>query len=192
MTDSIKQKKKALLEEIDKLREEYQVEMPKRIAEARAQGDLSENAEYDAARERQAFLKARIAQLSHLVSQYNDAASSHTDEKTVGFGSVVVVLELNSNTRSEYTIVHPIEVDPSEGKISLGLAGGQGAAKPHRRRGSGRHRSRRGEKVLHRKDHQPARQRLHRLSQPGFSGMAGPAGNGRRLPPGPFLGYIQA
>ncbi|MFH2107585.1 MAG: transcription elongation factor GreA [Chrysiogenia bacterium] len=120
MTDSIKQKKKALLEEIDKLREEYQVEMPKRIAEARAQGDLSENAEYDAARERQAFLKARIAQLSHLVSQYNDVASSHTDEKTVGFGSVVVVLELNSNTRSEYTIVHPIEVDPSEGKISLG------------------------------------------------------------------------
>jgi transcription elongation factor GreA len=120
MTDVIKQKKKALLDEIDKLREEYQVEMPKRIAEARSQGDLSENAEYDAARERQAFLKARIAQLTHLVSQYNDVASTHSDEKSVGFGSVVVVLELNSNTRSEFTIVHPIEVDPSEGKISLG------------------------------------------------------------------------
>jgi transcription elongation factor GreA len=120
MTDSIEQKKKALLDEIDKLREEYQVELPKRIAEARSQGDLSENAEFDAARERQAFLKARIAQLSHLVSQYNDVASSPADEKSVGFGSVVVVLELNSNTRSEYTIVHPIEVDPSEGKISLG------------------------------------------------------------------------
>lgn len=120
MTDSIAQKKKALLEEIDKLREEYQVEMPKRIAEARSQGDLSENAEYDAARERQAFLKARIAQLSHLLSQYNDIATSHTDEKSIGFGSVVVVLELNSNTRSEFTIVHPIEVDPAENKISLG------------------------------------------------------------------------
>jgi transcription elongation factor GreA len=120
MMDSIEQKKKALLDEIDKLREEYQVEMPKRIAEARAQGDLSENAEYDAARERQAFLKARIAQLTHLVSQYNDVSSFHGDEKSVGFGSVVVVLERNSNTRSEYTIVHPIEVDPSEGKISLG------------------------------------------------------------------------
>jgi len=119
MTDSIEQKKQALLDEIDKLREEYQVEMPKRIAEARSMGDLSENAEYDAARERQAFLKARIAQLTHLVSQYNDVSSFHTDEKSVGFGSVVVVLELNSNTRSEYTIVHPIEVDPSEGKISL-------------------------------------------------------------------------
>jgi len=120
MMDSIEQKKKALLDEIDKLREEYQVELPKRIAEARSQGDLSENAEYDAARERQAFLKARIAQLTHLLSQYNDVASSHTDEKSIGFGSVVVVLELNSNTRSEFTIVHPIEVDASEGMISLG------------------------------------------------------------------------
>lgn len=119
MTDSIEQKKKALLDEIDKLREEYQVELPKRIAEARSMGDLSENAEYDAARERQAFLKVRIAQLTHLVSQYNDVASSPSDEKCIGFGSVVVVLELNSNIRSEYTIVHPIEVDASESKISI-------------------------------------------------------------------------
>ena len=121
MTDSIEQKKKSLLQEIGKLREEYQVELPKRIAEARSQGDLSENSEFDAARERQAFLKARIAQLSHLLGQYNDVStSSHGDENKIGYGSVVVVLELNSNTRSEYTIVHPIEVDPSEGKISLG------------------------------------------------------------------------
>ncbi len=120
MTDAIEQKKKALLDEIDKLREEYQVEMPKRIAEARSMGDLSENAEYDAARERQAFLKARIAQLTHLLQQYKDISASPVDEKNIGYGSVLVVLELNSNTRSEYTIVHPIEVDPSEGKISLG------------------------------------------------------------------------
>jgi transcription elongation factor GreA len=125
MTDSIAKKKKELLDEIDKLREEYQVELPKRIAEARSQGDLSENAEFDAARERQAFLKARIAQLTHLVGQYSDMSSSPADEKSIGFGSVVVVLELNSNTRSEYTIVHPIEVDPSEGKISLGSPVGQ-------------------------------------------------------------------
>jgi transcription elongation factor GreA len=120
MTDSIEQKKKSLMQEIGKLREEYQVELPKRIAEARSQGDLSENAEFDAARERQAFLKARIAQLSHLLQQYKDISASPADEEKIGYGSVVVVLELNSNTRSEYTIVHPIEVDPSEGKISLG------------------------------------------------------------------------
>ena len=119
MTDSIEQKKKALLQDIMKLREEYQVELPKRIAEARSHGDLSENAEYDAARERQAFVKARIAQLSRQLSQYDEVSTSPADEKNIGFGSVVVVLELNSNTRSEYTIVHPIEVDPCEGKISL-------------------------------------------------------------------------
>ena len=119
MTESIEQKKKSLMLEIGKLREEYQVELPKRIAEARSHGDLRENSEYDAARERQAFVKARIAQLSHLLKQYDDVSAASTDEKNIGYGSVVVVLELNSNTRSEYTIVHPIEVDPCEGKISL-------------------------------------------------------------------------
>lgn len=119
MTNSIEQKKKALLDEIDKLRDEYQVELPKRIAEARSLGDLKENSEFDAARDRQAFVKARIAQLGRQLNQYNEAAAHAGDEKTVGFGSVVVVLELNSNTRSEYTIVHPIEVDPDQGRISL-------------------------------------------------------------------------
>ena len=119
MTDAIELKKKSLLQDIMKLREEYQVELPKRIAEARSHGDLRENSEYDAARERQAFVKARIAQLSHALKQYDDVSAANTDEKSIGYGSVVVVLELNSNTRSEYTIVHPIEVDPSEGKISL-------------------------------------------------------------------------
>jgi transcription elongation factor GreA len=120
MTDAIEEKKKALLQDIMKLREEYQVDLPKRIAEARSHGDLRENSEYDAARERQAFVKARIGQLGRQLQQYEEASASQVDEKKIGFGSVVVVLELNSNTRSEYTIVHPAEVDPGEGKISLG------------------------------------------------------------------------
>jgi transcription elongation factor GreA len=119
MSDIIEQKKKALHQEMEKLREEFYVELPKRIAEARSLGDLKENSEYDAARERQAFVKARIGQLSRLMAQYSEAAVSHAEEKKIGFGSVVVVLELNSNTRSEYTIVHPAEVDPSAGKISI-------------------------------------------------------------------------
>jgi len=119
MKDSMEQKKKMLLEEIAKLREEFQVELPKRIAEARSLGDLKENSEYDAARERQAFVKARISQLSHQLAQFNDLSTSHVDEKKIGFGSVVVVLEINSNTRTEFTIVHPAEVDSAAGKISL-------------------------------------------------------------------------
>jgi transcription elongation factor GreA len=119
MTESIEQKKKLLLQEILKLREEYQVELPKRIAEARSLGDLRENSEFDAARERQAFVKARIGQLSRQLQQYDEVFASPVDEKKIGFGSVVVVLELNANTRSEYTFVHPAEVDPCEGKISI-------------------------------------------------------------------------
>jgi len=119
MIDSIEQKKKAIHQEVEKLREEFYVELPKRIAEARSLGDLKENSEYDAARERQAFVKARIAQLSRVLAQYSEAAASPVEETKIGFGSVVVVLELNSNTRSEYTIVHPAEVDPCEGKISI-------------------------------------------------------------------------
>jgi transcription elongation factor GreA len=119
MTESIEQKKKLLLQEILKLREEYQVELPKRIAEARSLGDLRENSEFDAARERQAFVKARIGQLSRQLQQYDEVFASTVDEKKIGFGSVVVVLELNANTRSEYTFVHPAEVDPCEGKISI-------------------------------------------------------------------------
>jgi transcription elongation factor GreA len=119
MTDIVEQKKKALHQEMENLRHEFDVELPKRIAEARSLGDLKENSEYDAARDRQAFVKARINQLSRLLAQYSEAAKSSQAEDKIGFGSVVVVLELNSNTRSEYTIVHPAEVDPSEGKISL-------------------------------------------------------------------------
>ncbi len=104
---------------MENLRHEFDVELPKRIAEARSLGDLKENSEFDAARERQAFVKARINQLSRLLAQYSEAAASSVEENKIGFGSVVVVLELNSNTRSEYAIVHPAEVDPSEGKISL-------------------------------------------------------------------------
>lgn len=119
MTDIIEQKKKDLHQEMEKLREEFYVELPKRIAEARSLGDLKENSEYDAARERQAFVKARISQLSRLLAQYCEAATSSKVENKIGFGSVVVVLERNSNARSEYTIVHPAEVDPDAGKISL-------------------------------------------------------------------------
>ena len=84
MTDIIKQKKESIQQEIDKLRHEYQVELPKRIAEARGQGDLSENAEFHAAREQQALVQARIAQLTRYLSQISEAAASAAVDERKG------------------------------------------------------------------------------------------------------------
>lgn len=119
MTETIEQKKKAIQQEIEKLRQEYQVELPKRIAEARSQGDLSENAEFHAARERQGFVRARIGQLSRYLNQINEAAAAPAAEGKIGLGSVVLLHERNSGMRCEYTLVHPVEADPVEGKISI-------------------------------------------------------------------------
>lgn len=118
MSDTIEQKKNSLQQEIAKLREEYQVELPKRIAEARGHGDLSENSEFHAARERQAFVKVRIGQLTRYLHQLREA-EAQADETRVGFGSVVAVLERNTNTRCEFTIVHAVDVDLAEGRISI-------------------------------------------------------------------------
>jgi len=119
MIPSIEEKKNKLHKEIEALRQEYQVELPKQIADARSLGDLKENSEYHAARERQSFVKARISQLGSQLSQLVELAADKVDSQTIGFGSQVVVLERNSNTRIEYTIIQPNEIDPAEGEISI-------------------------------------------------------------------------
>ena len=119
MIPAIEDKKNKLQKEIDALQEEFQVELPKRVEEARSLGDLRENSEYDAARERQAFVKARISQLSVQLSQINKLAADNVDSPAIGFGSLVQVLELNSNTRSELTIALPNESDPADGEVSI-------------------------------------------------------------------------
>jgi transcription elongation factor GreA len=119
MIPAIEEKKDKLQQEIKALLEEYQVELPRQIAEARSLGDLKENSEFHAARERQALVKARINQLNNQISQLNQVAANKVDSPKIGFGSQVVVLELNSNTRSEFTIAQPNEMDPAEGEISI-------------------------------------------------------------------------
>lgn len=90
------------------------------IAEARAQGDLSENAEYDAARERQAFVEGRIQELEGTLSnaQIIDPASLDVDGKAV-FGATVEIEDLESGERVTYQIVGDVEADIKFNMISV-------------------------------------------------------------------------
>jgi len=119
MSDDIELKKQKLREELEQLKYEFKVELPKKIAEARAYGDLKENAEYHAAKERQSFLSARITQLSNQLSQLSNLSVSDIAKDRIGFGSTVTVLDLESEDIIEFTFVSPNEVKPAEGKISL-------------------------------------------------------------------------
>lgn len=119
MSSNLEEQKRKLKDEIEKLQYEMKVELPKRIQEAREYGDLKENAEYHAARERQGFVKARIAQLSHQLSTMSDINVSNLETESIDLGSQVTVKDLDSEETIEFSIVPPSEVDPSEGKISL-------------------------------------------------------------------------
>lgn len=97
-------------------------EIADKIAEARDFGDLSENAEYDAAREEQGLLETRIAEIEDILNNAEIIKSS--GRKTIGLGSRV---ELKTDDKIvTYTLVGPVEADPLEGKISnespIGLA----------------------------------------------------------------------
>ncbi|WP_417513023.1 transcription elongation factor GreA [Minwuia sp.] len=88
------------------------------IAEARAHGDLSENAEYHAAKEKQGFIESRIAQLESGLSRADviDAAAMSGD--TIRFGATVVLADVDTDDESTYQIVGGEEADIDEGRIS--------------------------------------------------------------------------
>ena len=90
------------------------------IAEARAQGDLSENAEYDAAKERQAFVEGRIAELEGKISnaQIIDPTELDADGRIV-FGTTVLLTDLESEEEKTYQIVGDQEADVKAGRISI-------------------------------------------------------------------------
>ena len=119
MSSDIEQKKKALKEEIEQLRYEFKVELPKVIAAAREYGDLKENAEYHSARERQGFVQARISQLAEQLAQFDNLKVANIPTDRVGYGSTVTLLEKETGDIVEFTFVSSSEVNPSEGKISL-------------------------------------------------------------------------
>ena len=90
----------------------------KAIAEAREHGDLSENAEYHAARERQSFIEGRITELEDVTSRADVVDMSRLTGKTVTFGTEVVIADEITDEESTYIIVGPYEADISKHRIS--------------------------------------------------------------------------
>lgn len=112
-------------EGLEKLQKEYRhlidIDRPEVIEQlkvARAQGDLSENADYDAARNRQAEIEARIKDIENILADAKVIGSSSKGSKVVSLGSVVSIKDLSDNTEATYTIVGTVEADPIKGLIS--------------------------------------------------------------------------
>lgn len=110
---------KRLRQELETLYHELNVKIPKDLQEAAAHGDLSENAEYEAARARQDFVRARIAQYEERISQLSLYDVSSIPKDVIAYGSRVKLEDIDSGEIVEYRIVFPEEVDPASGKISL-------------------------------------------------------------------------
>ena len=110
--------KKKLQDEITKLDYELKVTLPKEILKAREHGDLRENAEYKAAKERQSYLQARVAQLHRRLAALSMVNLDKIPRDKVGLGSTVSVKDTNSGEAIVYELVTPEESDPASGRIS--------------------------------------------------------------------------
>jgi transcription elongation factor GreA len=99
---------------------EYELrnELPKEILKARAHGDLSENAEFHAAKERQGLVNARINQLKQRLAEMSMIDFSRISHDKVGLGSTVVVLDVKRDEELTYSLVTTEEADAANGKIS--------------------------------------------------------------------------
>jgi transcription elongation factor GreA len=118
MTDPIAQIKKKLQDELDALEHELSVELPKEIAVARAHGDLSENAEYKFAKERQGYVNAKIGHLKKRMGDLGMLNLSNIPKDRSGYGSRIVVLDVQRNLEVEYKLVSSEEADVEKGLIS--------------------------------------------------------------------------
>lgn len=109
---------KKLKEEIAALEIEFRIELPREILKARAHGDLKENAEYHAAKERQGLVNARLNQLNARLREISMIDVSRLPRDRVGLGSEVVVLDVEKDKHIKYTLVTSEEVDAAKGLIS--------------------------------------------------------------------------
>ena len=110
--------KKKLEEELTALEYELRNELPREILKARLHGDLKENAEYHAAKERQGLVNARLGQLQKRLADFSMIDFSRIPHDRVGLGSKLVVLDTRKNEEIHYELVTTEEADATLGKIS--------------------------------------------------------------------------
>src|SRR6201997_769153 len=115
MTEHLKKK---LQDEINALEHELSHELPKELKKAVALGDLSENAEYHMAKQRQEFVKARLRQLGRRLADLSLINMNNIPRDKVGLGSTVKVYDSTKNEEMEYKLVTSEEADIPGGKIS--------------------------------------------------------------------------
>lgn len=108
-----------LREELDRLKKVERPKVIQAIAEARAHGDLSENAEYHAARERQSFVEGRIKELGTKMANAEIINTDQLKSDKVVFGATVVLLDGDGRTKKKYRLVGQDESDLKNGKISV-------------------------------------------------------------------------
>lgn len=116
-------------QQLSALKRELAVDIPRALEEARAHGDLKENAEYHAAKERQGMLTARIEHLTARLADLGLYSLSSIPRDVVGYGSRVVVEDLDSGESQTYELVFAEESQPAKGLISIGSPIGQALLK---------------------------------------------------------------
>ena len=109
----------ALKAELDRLRKVERPRIIEAIAEARGHGDLSENAEYDAAKERQGFIEARLAEIETKLADARVIELTGRTSETVVFGATVLLIEQESRSKRQYTLVGQDEADLKFNRISI-------------------------------------------------------------------------
>jgi len=110
--------KKKLQAQLDELEHELHFKLPKAIQHAREFGDLSENAEYKAAKDRQSFVQARISLLHQRMMEVDSIDISKIPTDSIAYGSTVVLFDLEKEEKVTYELVTSEESAPENGKIS--------------------------------------------------------------------------
>jgi transcription elongation factor GreA len=120
-----KERIRELEKELTDMKTKGRKSMAERIAEARSHGDLSENAEYDAAKEEQGLLELRISKMEDLLSRASVIDISNMPKDQAHILSTLTVKNLNNSKTYRYTLVSPEEADIEQGKISITSPVGQ-------------------------------------------------------------------